>query len=435
MWTPEGIAAIDYPHSFHPELAPAHLTWMLALAGVEPPVRPGAPFSYAELGCGQGLTSNLLAAVHPEGRFEAIDVLPSHMDNATRLAAAAGLGNVRFACETFADFARRGGLDYDFIVLHGVWSWVDADQRALLAEIARTRLKPGGVLYVSYNTLPGWAADMPVRQLLLEAVEAAQGPLPDRIAAALEELERLASAGGYFDRVPAAARHLRALLDKGDGYLAHEYLNRSWAPFYHRDVAAALAPLSYVGSATPKDWVPPERHLRALIDAAPPSRRETVRDTLLDTRFRRDLFVKEPRPLAGFPPLRFALTEPPGGFVDAARALEEGATALPPEADVAERCARFNAAVLEANRTAPAIRQLASPVLRTGLVVDLLDRLFLLAEQDGADPVVFAWSILKARGKRLRRDGMWLEGEDNRVELQRIHAETRERREWLRERT
>jgi SAM-dependent methyltransferase len=472
MWAEDGIAAIDYAHSFYPELAPAHLGYALALAGFRPPVEPGAPFRYAELGCGQGLTTNLLAALHPEGRFESIDLLPSHMANATRLAEAAGLDNVRFAAESFADFAAQpGGKDFHIIALHGVWSWVGAANRTILADIAARRLKPGGALFVSYNCLPGWAADMPVRALLLEAVAEAQGPLPDRISFALEAVERLAAAGGYFDRVPSAAAHLRSLHGKADAYLAHEYLNRNWAPFYHADLAAALEPagLSFAASATLLDHLPLPPAAQALLDAAGPARRETLRDTLLYTRFRRDIFIKTPERLSAterrhrLDSIHFGLTMPRADIPDSATtamgellvdtdladclaeaprrgidalplcALGAAAALPPPDPARAERCVRFNAAVLEANRTDSAIRQLASPVLGTGLVVDLLDRLFLLAEQDGAPPAEFAWSILAGRDKRLRRDGAWLDGaEANLAEMRALYAGfVRARRGWL----
>lgn len=463
MWTEDGVAAIDYPHSFHPELAPAHLSYALALAGFRPPVAPGQPFRYAELGCGQGLTSNMLAAIHPEGAFEAMDALPSHMEQATRLAHAAGLDNVRHAAETFADFAARpGGEDLDFIVLHGVWSWVAPEHRVQLADIARRRLKPGGCLYVSYNCLPGWAADMPVRQLLLEAVEAAEGSLPERIAAALDRLDRLAAQGGYFDHVPGALKLLRSLRAKSDGYIAHEFLNRHWQPFYHGEVAAQLAPLDFAASATLLDHLPLPDAVSHMATG------ETWRDALTYARFRRDIFVKAPERLsaadraAALGRQRFGLVVPrpqvpesastamgevdmdpviansladgPASGLDALELCAIGAAAPLPPADSArvERCARFNAAVLETNRSDPAIRQLASPVLGTGLVVDLLERLFLLAEQDGRDPPAFAWDWLNARGKRLRRDGSWLEGDENLAELRALHASFRSgRRLWL----
>lgn len=438
MWTKDGVVAgIDYPHSFHPELAPAHLVYALALAGFRAPFEWGREFRYAELGCGQGLTANLLAALHPEGRFEAIDALPAHMAQARRLAASAGLDNVRFAAETFAEFAARPqGEDVEIIALHGVWTWVAPEHRAQLADIARRRLKPGGVLYVSYNCLPGWEPDLMVRRLLLAAVEQAPGTLPERIAAGLDHLDRLAWRGD-FDHAPSSLRLLRSLRGKSDGYIAHEFLNRHWQPFHPAEVAAQLAPLQYVGSATLAD------HL------FPPGP---------ECRFRRDLFVKAPARLpegerrAVLASQRFGLVVPPaqvpaslivGGaeiaiestLVDALPACAAGVAApLPPEDPVrAARCARFNAAVLEANRTDSAIRQLASPVLATGIMVDLLDRLFLLAEQDGADPAAFACDRLRAWGQRLRRDGEALDGEEALVEARRLYEVFRRgRREWLR---
>jgi hypothetical protein len=66
-------------------------------------------------------------------------------------------------------------------------------------------------------------------------------------------------------------------------------------------------------------------------------------------------------------------------------------------------------------------------------VVDLLDRLFLLAEHDGVDAAALAWDWLRARGKRLRADGRWLDGEAEHLdELRRLHdAFVRRRRPHL----
>ena len=93
-WTEGYVSDIAYAHSFYTEMAPAHLAFALLLAGVRPPDL-SAPFAYAELGCGQGLTSNLLASVHGHARFEAVDFLPAHIADAGRLAAEAGNGGVR----------------------------------------------------------------------------------------------------------------------------------------------------------------------------------------------------------------------------------------------------------------------------------------------------------------------------------------------------
>lgn len=472
MWR-DGVIDTDYTHAFYPELAPAHLAFALLARGFAPPVAAGQPFAYAELGCGQGLTSNMLAALHPLGRFTANDLLPRHMDGARALAQAAGHDNVTFLQESFADFAARDGEDFDVIALHGVWTWVDGDSRRTLRDIVARRLRPGGALYLSYNCLPGWAPDMGVRALLVDAVERAEGPLSRRIDAALAQLRRLAAQGGYFAQAPSAAALVETLHSKSDSYIAHEYLNRAWTPFTSAEVAGEMraAGLEFCASATLLDhldhWQVAPEHL-----PLPPAD-ETLRDVLTCRRFRRDVFVRGPRRLgaderrAALAALRFTLTVPvsdvpdtvtaPGGeqvlprafYRPLAEALAAGPIRpgdLPGDFEAvveallvlaglglaapslepgdADRCARLNRAILAANRDTPVLRQMAAAAAGTALVVDILDRLFLLAEAEGADAPALAWSILSARGKRLRRGGMWLDGDaDNLAELRRLHAE------------
>jgi len=422
----------------------------------------------------------LLASLHPGSRFEAMDFLPSHIAGARRLAAECGSLNAHFSDDSFAEFASHDGADFDIIALHGVWSWVSAENRRALVQILRRRLKPGGVVYVSYNCLPGWAAHMPIRQLLRQHVETSSAPMEERIGNALRFVHGLAEMdSGYFAQVPSAAAHLNGLDGKSDSYIAHEYLNRDWAPFYHADVARdlAAAKLTYGASATLFDnddaWsldAAAQARLKATDDL---TLRETLRDTLSYRRFRRDIFVKGPQRLpaaereallratriglcvaAGEVPhtvkspcgerpvpveLIDALAQGPqtldhlaqgDDFAETLRAVVmlvgEGLAVPLPGGDAAERCPgaqRFNAVVLRRNRYSPDIRQLASPVLGGGVIVGLVERLFLLARLDGADPVVFAWSVLAERGKRLRRGGEELvSAEDNLAELGRLYG-------------
>jgi len=479
-WTEGYVAEIDYAQAYYAEMAPAHLSFALLLNGIRPPIEPGAGFAYAELGCGQGLTSNLLASLHPDSRFEAMDFLPSHIAGARRLAADSGSLNAHFSDDSFAEFARRDGAEFDVIALHGVWSWISAENRRALVQILRRRLKPGGAVYVSYNCLPGWAAHMPIRQLLRQHVEASSAPMDERIGNALRFVRALAEADdrGYFAQVPSAVAHLNGLELKSDSYIAHEYLNRDWVPFYHADVARdlAAAKLSYGASATLPDnddsWsldATAQARLKATDD---PTLRETLRDSLSYRRFRRDIFVKGLRRLPAAeraallraarvglcvaagevphtvkspcgevavpPALIEALAEGPqtldhlaqgGDFAETLHTVVmlvgEGLAASLPGGDAAERlpgAQRFNAAVLRRNRYSPDIRQLASPVLGGGVMVGLIERLFLLARLEDADPVAFAWMVLAERGKRLRRGGEELvSAEENLAEMDRLH--------------
>ena len=84
---------------------------------------------------------------------------------------------------------------------------------------------------------------------------------------------------------------------------------------------------------------------------------------------------------------------------------------------------RFNVAVLDRNRWSPELRQLASPLTGGVAMLDLLERLFLLAERRHQDAPVFAWTVLRERGKRLMRDGAYLEDDDaNLAEMRHLYA-------------
>ena len=491
-WTEGYVTEIDYAHSYHPEMSPAHLAFALTLSGIRPPTALQGNFRFCELGCGQGLTSNLLAALYPDAHFLAVDFLPSHMAGARQLAEDSGTTNAVFLDDSFAEFAERTAdeatPDLDVITLHGVWTWVSAENRKILIDIIHRRLKPGGIVYVSYNCLPGWAAHAPIRQLLLEHSATTQGPLGQRIDQALHFARNLASLEtGYFAQVPSAVGHLAGLDQKNDSYIAHEYLNRDWTPFYHADVARefSAAKLTFAGSATLldhlPDWDMPPRAQAFLEEEKNPLFRQTLSDFLSYRRFRRDIFVKGARrlppteyeamlratrvglalPRAEAPqqalspasqvdmveglanPILDALADKPQTLdhlasltnapfpqllraVVALAGLGAIAPAGPADQDNEARraaCARFNAVVLDRNRFSHDIRQLAAPSLGQGLVVDMIDRLFLLAEKEGREPLNFAWSILSERGKVLRRNGQLLaSAEENLADLAKLHS-------------
>ena len=103
---------------------------------------------------------------------------------ARELARSAGLKNVTFIASSFASLNDLDLPACDFITLNGVWSWIDDENRARIAQCINAKLKPGGVLYVSYNALPGHAGTLPLRQLMRAEFARAQGSASERIAAA-----------------------------------------------------------------------------------------------------------------------------------------------------------------------------------------------------------------------------------------------------------
>ncbi|GAA5236838.1 methyltransferase domain-containing protein [Verticiella sediminum] len=298
-WTQGYVADIGYTHGYYREMSPALMAFALLERRV---VAPGAeqPLAYCELGCGQGVTANLIAAANPQIEVHANDFNPAHIAGAQRLAAEAGTPNVRFYEHSFQEFIDVPGLpQFDMICLHGIYSWVDAVNRTAIAEFLRRKLKPGGVAYVSYNTQPGWAAAAPLRHLIHLHASQASGSTPNRLQGALAFARGIADAKGiYFRANPAAAQRLDRIQTEDPNYVAHEYLNGCWQPFAFSEVESDMgeAKLEFAASATLLDHVdvinlsPEQQQLMGGI--ANTTLRETTRDLLVGQAFRRDLYVK-----------------------------------------------------------------------------------------------------------------------------------------------
>ena len=84
---------------------------------------------------------------------------------------------------------------FDYIVAHGVYSWVDRPVRAQLRRLIDGHLKSGGLVYVSYNALPGWTADLPFQHLARELGADLPGDSAARFAGAAAMIGKLAEAG------------------------------------------------------------------------------------------------------------------------------------------------------------------------------------------------------------------------------------------------
>lgn len=311
-WGAGYVTDIAYIPGFYHDQAPLHLNTLCLMSGVAPmALRPG--FRYCELGCGQGFTANLLAAVYPEGEFHAIDFHPGHIAAAEEMRQAVGLPNITFHEIGFAELAAGSGPElppFDCVTLHGVYSWIDAPNRAALIEVLRRWVRPGGLVYVSYNALPGWNGALPVQRLLVEVAAQTSGRSDTRLEAALAYAKAAREAGSPLLEHNRFLDEILGQLDKAPGeaaealrYLVHEYLNDHWRPCYHADVARALAAakLDYVGPAKVSDCFPSlcyTEEQRALLDSiADPVLRESLADYHRPRLLRRDIYCRGPRRL------------------------------------------------------------------------------------------------------------------------------------------
>jgi hypothetical protein len=256
-----------------------------------------------ELGYGFGVSVNVHAAAS-DVQWHGTDFNVAHAVFARQLAQQGGV-KAYLHDESFSEFGARAELPmFDFIGLHGVWSWVSDENRRLITDFVRKHLRVGGVLYLSYNTLAGWAPMLPVRDLLFQHMRTADASrsIQDRVDAATEYVKTLLSAQpGYMVANTSVNERVQNLLAENASYLTHEYFTDSWKPMSFAEVLPDLegAGLTYAGSADLRDHFD-ELNLRPsqqqlISDTADVSLRETVRDFCMNRSFRREYWVKSPR--------------------------------------------------------------------------------------------------------------------------------------------
>lgn len=306
-WTAGYASDIEYTAGFYREQSPSHINFACLLNGIEP-VPLDQPYSYFELGFGRGVTINTLAASNPQSQFYAADFNPAHVAEARQLAASAQLTNLTLLENSFADLANGVVADlpsFDFMTLHGIYTWVDAENRGNIVKFIARHLKPGGMVYISYNAMPGCSVVLPLQRLLFEHAVMHPNRSDQQIAGATEFVDKLLAAqAGYFVTNPALKSRIDLLHKGKKNYLVHEYLHQQWQPLYHADVARdlAAAKMEYVGSADfpfayPGIYLKPEM-LALMAEITDLSMRETIKDYFGNTSFRRDIFVRGARRLS-----------------------------------------------------------------------------------------------------------------------------------------
>jgi trans-aconitate methyltransferase len=227
---------LPYESIAFPETHPAHLCVLGRLLGL----RAAAPerARVLELGCASGGNLIPMAWHLPQARFLGIDLSSGQIEAGRRMISRLGLTNIELRQGDILDLDAGLG-HYDYLIAHGVYSWVPQPVREHLLALASSLLAPSGLFYVSYNTLPGWRMRGMLRDILLYAARDASGP-EARIAAAKAAMDRLASATDGLDAL--SARYLREeiaqLRDTHPSYLLFEYLAEHNRAFLFSDFAA-----------------------------------------------------------------------------------------------------------------------------------------------------------------------------------------------------
>ncbi len=190
MPAPTPYDEVTYPGWPFPQAQPERLATLARLFGMAPADPAGCRM--LELGCGDGGNALAVACAWPGARVVGIDLAPSAIDRGRALAAEAGIANVDLRVGDIARLPADLG-EFDYVVAHGVYSWVPEPVRAALLDACRRHLAPQGVAFVSYNVLPGGHLRRMLREMLLMHVEEIEDP-GRRCVAAREFLSWIAEA-------------------------------------------------------------------------------------------------------------------------------------------------------------------------------------------------------------------------------------------------
>lgn len=296
-WNEGYFTDSTYTYGYYRELSPVFMRWCLLVNGIAAPEIAEDSY-HCELGFGQGLSANIHAAATP-GKFYGTDFNPAHAAQAQQLAEASG-ADAHFFEDSFEEFSNRDLPQFDSIGFHGVWTWISAENRRHMLEVTRRHLKSGGMVYNSYNCLPGWAPAAPLRELLVLYDKNFHGSSDTnrRVQAALNFVgEMIDAEPAYLKNAPNFKSTFEDLKKHEPDYIAHEYLNLDWDLMYFSDVAelSQESKLDFAAVAVPIETSAfnlPQKVREFLGKIASPIVREQVKDYFTNRQFRKDIYVR-----------------------------------------------------------------------------------------------------------------------------------------------
>lgn len=302
-WSDGYVSEVDYTYGYYGELNPLQTKLKLLFAGIKPPEVKTA----CELGFGQGV-SLLSNSAGSNISWYGNDFNPNQVAFVHEAINDTGL-SLNATDEDFERFCSRSDLPgFDFIALHGIWSWISEKNRKIISRFIAEKLNVGGVLYISYNSEPGRTAIRPFRDLMewhSRSMFAPHAPLSKKIENSISFMEKLLSVEpAYSTAHPHVSKSFQDIINKDTNYLAHEYFNADWTPMSIKELSEYLirGKLQFAASASPKELLPylnfTQDQLQLIESINEPIFKEYVKDFCINQDFRRDLWIKGGRRLS-----------------------------------------------------------------------------------------------------------------------------------------
>jgi len=401
----ESYEAVLYPGPPVKASHPLYLETLATLHGLAPTPTPRA--RVLEIGCATGGNLLPMAAYQPQARFVGIDPSPRQIELATANARRAGLANVDLRVCGVGDVDAGWGV-FDYIVCHGVYSWVSEDVQAELMRVFRENLAPAGVVYVSYNVLPGWFMRQAARDLMLYHT-APMADTQQQIDQARAILGTLVQVRGEDDSAYTRAfrEEVEITEHSSDAYVFHEHLERSNTPVYFKDFAARAeaAGLRYLAEADLRYNFASDlpESIRAQIESLPVLRRQQYLDFLRGRRMRRTLLCHADAAVGAMDPrhlekLHVSLTQPEGFEV-----VDSDGDPIPQAVISALRAAELGPVPVSTLRaTLPGLDRRAPAAGEDPLADPLIGFLWLSLLHDGIEAVVHPPEVCFEVGERPR---------------------------------
>jgi methyltransferase-like protein/2-polyprenyl-3-methyl-5-hydroxy-6-metoxy-1,4-benzoquinol methylase len=241
---------VPYESYCYKNTHPDNLYVIGKIFGMTPPdLRTGRTL---EIGCAAGGNLFPLALLYPEAEFVGIDLSAEEIAEANRYKKELGLKNITFLQKDITEADQEFGT-FDYIICHGVFSWVPDIVREKILHLCRDNLSPHGIAMISYNAYPGWHFVGAVRGMMKHHAQAFKTPA-EKIMQARALLTFLS------DNMPKDQKLLKNLIDNerdtlskvNDTYIYHDHLAGLNQPFWLHEFAAMLKDndLQYLGDTT-----------------------------------------------------------------------------------------------------------------------------------------------------------------------------------------
>ncbi|WP_246173552.1 methyltransferase regulatory domain-containing protein [Limnoglobus roseus] len=240
----------EVPYESHPfsQTHPSRLFVVGTLFGLRPV--PVQRCRVLELGCASGGNLIPMADMFPESQFVGVDLSARQIEDGQKQVAELGLKNLTLRHASIADIDVGYGM-FDYIICHGVFSWVPNHVQEKIYDIFDKNMNANGIAYVSYNTYPGWHMRGMIRDMMRYHSGRFNTPQlrTQQSRALLDFLAQSVKQEGPYSQLLKA--ELETLRHQADHYLYHEHLEENNEPLYFHQfmTRAAGHNLRYLGEA------------------------------------------------------------------------------------------------------------------------------------------------------------------------------------------